>query len=96
MKGGRTRIPGKVEGRCCETGGNCSRLTQGVNGVLGSRWAQLAVSGTVKGTVQRAVSGSRQGTVPIGSAQLKLTSLLVPREQKAPKAVKPMGSQVSL
>lgn len=95
MEGGRTRIPGKVVGRCCETE-NCSRLTQGVNGVLGSRWAQLAVSGTVKGTVQRAVSGSRQGTVPIGSAQLKLTSLLVPREQKAPKAVKPMGSQVSL
>ena len=38
----------------------------------------------------------RQGTVPIGSAQLKLTSLLVPREQKAPKAVKPVGGQVSL
>lgn len=95
MEGGRTRIPGKVVGRCCETGENCSRLTQGVNGVLGSLWAQPAVSGTVKGTVQRAVSGSRQGTVPIGSAQLKLTSL-VPREQKAPKAVKPMGGQMSL
>ena len=51
----------------------------------------------MKATVQRAVSGSsRQGTVPIGSAQLKLTSLLVPREQKAPKVVKPVGGQVSL
>lgn len=50
----------------------------------------------MKGIVQKAVSGSRQGTVPIGSAQLKLTSLLVPREQKAPKAIKSMGGQVSL